>query len=67
MDGQEKEMFERITAVESSLKSLQKRVNRHEKLIEGIQDIATEIRYLREDTKSALSEYVKPIIKCLCS
>lgn len=50
MDGQEKEIFERLTATESSVKSLHKRVDRHEKLIEGIQDIATEIRYLREDT-----------------
>lgn len=50
MDGQEKEMFERITAVESSVKSLHKRVDRHEKLIEGINELATEIRYLREDT-----------------
>lgn len=59
MDGQEKEIFERITTVESSVKSLHKRVDRHEKLIEGINELATEIRYLREDTnevKAKVSE-----------
>lgn len=59
MDGQEKEIFERMTAVESSVKSLHKRIDRHEKLIEGVNELATEIRYLREDTnevKAKVSE-----------
>ena len=49
MDGQEKEMFERITAVESSLKSLHKRVDHIEELVESVQKMTVELQHMRED------------------
>ena len=49
MDVAEKEIFERLTANESSIKSLHKRVDKQEELIENIRNIVDEIKYLRED------------------
>ena len=49
MDGQEKEMFERITAVESSLKSLHKRVDHIEELVESVQKMTVELQHMRAD------------------
>lgn len=52
MDNCEKEVFERITAVESSLKSLHKRVDHIEELVESVQRMTVEIQHLREDLNS---------------
>ena len=62
MDGQEKEMFERITAVESSLKSLHKRVDHIEELVESVQKMTVELQHMREDINK-VSEKVDEIEK----
>ena len=49
MEEREKEIFERITAAESSVRSLHKRVDRHDALIESIQNMTNEIKHMRED------------------
>ena len=49
MNEQEKEIFERITAAEASVKSLHKRVDRHDALIESIQNMTVELKHMRED------------------
>lgn len=49
MEEREKEIFERITAAESSVRSLHKRVDRHDALIESIQNMTSEIKHMRED------------------
>lgn len=62
MDGQEKEMFERITAVESSLKSLHKRVDHIEELVESVQKMTVELQHMREDINK-VSEKVDELEK----
>lgn len=52
MDNFEKEIVERITAVEQSLKSLQKRQDHSDKLVESVAKMATEMEHLREDLNS---------------
>lgn len=49
MDENDVEIRERITAVESSVKSLHKRVDKQESLIENIRSIVEEVKYMRED------------------
>ena len=48
MNEYEKEVFERLTAAEASVKSLHKRVDRHEQLIESIRQLVDEIKSLNE-------------------
>ena len=48
MENYEKEVFERLTAAEASVKSLHKRVDRHEQLIESIRQLVDEIKSLNE-------------------
>ena len=70
MEASEKEIFERLTANESSIKSLHKRVDKQEELIENIRNIVDEIKYLREDINklcvrdAAISVLLPLIFKC---
>ena len=56
MNEQEKEIFERLTAAEGSVKSLHKRVDRHDRLIESIQKMAAEVKNMREDMNKIASK-----------
>lgn len=56
MNEQEKEIFERLTAAESSVKSLNKRVDRHDRLIESIQEMVAEVKNMREDMNKIASK-----------
>ncbi len=49
MDINEKEIYERLTAVESLLSSLHKRVDKQDELIDNIRGIVEEMKYMRED------------------
>lgn len=49
MDFDAKEVYERLTALESSQKSLHKRVDHIEELVESVQRMTVEIQHLRED------------------
>lgn len=49
MDNFEKEIIERITAVEESLRSLQKRQDHSDQLVESIVKMAAEIEHMRKD------------------
>ena len=62
MEEREKEIFERITAAESSVRSLHKRVDRHDALIESIQNMTNEIKFMREDV-TAVSKDVTVVAK----
>ena len=62
MEEREKEIFERITAAESSVRSLHKRVDRHDALIESIQNMTTEIKHMREDVTET-SKSVEAVTK----
>lgn len=57
MNELEKEIFERLTATESSVKSLHKRVDRHDALIESIRSMTSEIKHMNENI-SNLTEKV---------
>lgn len=52
MDENDVKVRERITALESSLKSLHKRVDHAEELVEGMYKITVEIQHMREDLNS---------------
>lgn len=52
MNDNEKEVFERLTAVESSVRSLHKRVDRHDALIESIQKLTIATENLTLETKN---------------
>ena len=60
MDDVTKEIFERITAVESSYKSLHKRVDHIEELVESVQKMTVEIQHMREDLNK-ISEKVETL------
>ena len=49
MEENEIMMRERLTAVESSLKSLHKRVDHIEELVESVQKMTVELQHMRED------------------
>lgn len=49
MECNEKEIFERLTAVEQSLKSLHKRQDHSDQLVESIVKMAAEIEHMRKD------------------
>ena len=49
MEANEKEIYERLTAAESSVKSLHKRVDKQEDLIENIRSMVVEMKNMRED------------------
>ena len=62
MNDNEKEIFERLVAAESSVKTLHKRVDRHDALIESIQNMTQEMKHLREDVNK-VAEAVDEIEK----
>lgn len=49
MENFEKEIVERITAVEQSVKSLHKRQDHSDQLVESIVKMAAEIEHMRKD------------------
>ena len=49
METNEKEIFERLTAVEQSVLSLRERVDHIEQLVESVQKMTVEIQHMRED------------------
>ena len=49
MDLDVKEVYERLTALESSQKSLHKRVDHIEELVESVQKMTVELQHMRED------------------
>lgn len=49
MDSSEKEIFERLTAVEQSLKSLHKRQDKSDELVKSVYEMAVEMKSIRED------------------
>lgn len=53
MDGNEKEIFERLTALESSCKSAHKRIDHIEEISENVQKIVVEMQHMREDLNRA--------------
>ena len=60
MDENEVQMRERITALESSYKSLHKRVDKQEVIIENIRAMVAEIKSMREDLNK-MSEKVETL------
>ena len=60
MESSEKEIFERLTAVEQSLKSLHKRQDHSDELIKSIYEMSIEIKNMREDINS-VTEKVEQI------
>ena len=60
MENNEKEVFERLTALESSLKSLHKRVDHIEELVESVQRMTVEMQHMREDLNT-IGEKVESI------
>lgn len=48
-EQEEKEVWERLTALESSYKSEHKRLDRMEGVVDSIQEIVVEIKHMRED------------------
>lgn len=49
MDIDTKEVYERLTALESSYKSLHKRVDHIEELVESVREMTIEIQHMREE------------------
>ena len=49
MESSEKEIFERLTAVEQSLKSLHKRQDKSDELVKSVYEMAVEMKSIRED------------------
>lgn len=51
MDEHTKEIIERITKAESAVSALNERVDRHEKLIDSIQSLATSVKCMGENVE----------------
>ena len=62
MDNEQKEMWERLTAVEQSTKSAHHRIDTLVKLTESVHIIATETKAMREDVND-ITERVDEIEK----
>lgn len=60
MEFDAKEVYERLTALESSEKSLHKRVDHIEELVESVQKMTVELQHMREDI-NRLGEKVEDI------
>ena len=60
METNEKEIFERLTAVEQSLKSLHKRQDRSDELVKSVYEMTVEMKNMREDLNS-IAEKVEDI------
>ena len=55
-DMDEKEVWERLTSVESSVKSAHHRIDSIEKLTQSVSDMVVEVRHMREDVNKVQSE-----------
>ena len=55
MENEQKEMWERLTAVEQSTKSAHHRIDTLDKLTESVHVIATETKAMREDVNDITS------------
>lgn len=55
MENNEKEIFERLTALEASCKSAHKRIDRIEELVECVQKMTVEMQHMREDLNLAVN------------
>lgn len=60
MDNVEKELFERLTKVEESLKNLHKRQDHSDKLVEAVAKMASEVEHIRLDLNE-VTESVRDI------
>ena len=54
MEVDAKEIYERLTALESSVKSLHKRQDHSDELVESMYKMATEIEHMRKDLNSVV-------------
>ncbi|MBO5935658.1 MAG: hypothetical protein J6Q94_09260 [Clostridia bacterium] len=52
----EKEVWERLTSVESSVKSAHHRIDSIEKLTQSVSDMVVEVRHMREDVNKVQNE-----------
>lgn len=52
----EKEVWERLTSVESSVKSAHHRLNLIEKLTQSVSDMVVEVKHMREDLNNMHKE-----------
>ena len=52
----EKEVWERLTAVEASVKSAHHRIDSIEKLTQSVSDMVIEVKHMREDVNKVQSE-----------
>lgn len=52
----EKEVWERLTSAESSIKSAHHRLDSVEKLTQSVSDMVVEVRHMREDLNNVRSE-----------
>ena len=55
-DMEEKEVWERLTSVESSVRSAHHRIDSIEKLTQSVSDMVVEVRHMREDVNKVQSE-----------
>lgn len=55
-DMDEKEVWERLTSVEASVKSAHHRIDSIEKLTQSVSDMVVEVRHMREDVNKVQSE-----------
>lgn len=52
----EKEVWERLTSVESSVKSAHHRIDSIEKLTQSVSDMVVEVKHMREDVNKVQNE-----------
>ena len=52
----EKEVWERLTSVESSVKSAHRRIDSIEQLTQSVSDMVVEVKHMREDLNKVQSE-----------
>lgn len=52
----EKEVWERLTSVESSVKSAHRRLDSIEKLTQSVSDMVVEVKHMREDLNNVHDE-----------
>lgn len=55
-DGNEKELWERLTAAEASAKSAHHRLDGIEKLTQSVSDMVVEVKHMREDLNNVHDE-----------
>ena len=55
-DMDEKEVWERLTSVEASVKTAHHRIDSIEKLTQSVSDMVVEVKHMREDVNKVQSE-----------